>query len=210
MRIGCRVTSFRSRHYPACWNLVLFRPRRSNQARTNDPDMNSDLLTILVGALGVVAAVLCTYVAYKAGVRRADEQKAELVRETGRQKAELASEFHHDVSRVFETVVDAVQSADLIRSREPSPARRADVVVRASLGTLLDERGEVRLQRLFDVVASTLGTPSREQTVSALQRLREHGLVAWEGSDDLCEADVVRVCLPGVTGAHPMRQALTT
>jgi hypothetical protein len=170
--------------------------------------MSSNLLTILVGAIGVLAAVLCTYIAYKVGARRAAEQKAELVCETNRQKSELVREFQ-DVSSVFSTLVAAIEAGESPGGGEPAPARRAELVVRASLGTLLDERGEVRLQRLFDVVANAAGTPSRAETIRVLQRLRDHGLVDWHGAGDLRDADVVRVCLPGVDRPHRTSTALS-
>lgn len=176
--------------------------------------MSSDGLTIVVGIGGVLASVLCSALAFRWGARQADRQRSYLVQETNRQKDELAVKIQ-EVRNAFSTFVRGVEdgrrtietpsSRPSLGSARVGPAfdgavmdmATTELLVRANLGALLDERGEVRLQRLFDEVASALGSPSQAATVLALQRLRDEGLVEWDGSADLSEADFVRVRPPG-------------
>ena len=84
------------------------------------------------------------------------------------------------------------QSARASRSRtaslgEPNgdpmgaPSEAIDLLVRASLGALLDERGEVDVMRLLDEVCTALGAPDPAVAISALCRLRADGAIDWEG-----------------------------
>jgi hypothetical protein len=175
--------------------------------------VSGNLLTIAIGIAGVTVSVLCSLVAFKLGVRQASSQKTEFVDETNRQKAELSLEIH-EVRSVLSTVVRSIESRTMTTvdstARRPSNVRQdnaggveaersstTELLVRASLGALLDERGEVRVQRLFEEVSSALGVSSSAGAISALQHLREAGVVDWDGSPDLFDVVIVRVRPPG-------------
>jgi hypothetical protein len=72
-----------------------------------------------------------------------------------------------------------------------------ELLVRASLGMLLNERGEVSVERVLSEVGMSLRRPSRDAIVATLQSLRARCLVDWSGPDDLTGVEVVRVAPPG-------------
>jgi len=173
---------------------------------------------------GVLVSILCSAAAFKWGAQQTDRQKAELVAVTNRQKAALSLELH-EVRSMLSTFAHSVESG-LATSNGPvarrlsRPDRRGEgvrgegldtgtqysptteLLVRASLGALVDERGEVRLQRLLDEVATALGVPSQAATISAIQHLRDDGLVDWDGAADLSNVQSIRVQPPGEHRHH--------
>jgi len=76
--------------------------------------------------------------------------------------------------------------------RSATSASTIDVLVRASLGTLLNEHGEVSVPRLLQEVASALPDASLSAVLSSLEELRKTGRVSWSG-DDVRKAGVIRV-----------------
>lgn len=173
--------------------------------------MSSDLLTIAVGVAGVLASVLCSAAAFRWGAQQADRQKTELLLRIHELQSMLSGLVRGIESGATATGGPTVpwpsssyRGSHISSEAECSPA--TELLVRASLGALLDERGEVRLQRLLDEVASALGSPSQAGTIFALQRLRETGVVDWDGAADLSDVQVVRVRPPG----EHRRQSPTT
>jgi hypothetical protein len=174
--------------------------------------MSGNLLTVAVGVAGVLASVFCSVAAFRWGAEQADRQKAEVLNETKRQNAELLAEL----ATLLRSLESDVTTTERHTAWLPSRVRRGagpvsserqrsattELLVRASLGALLDERGEVRLERLFGEVATALGAPSQARTIVALQRLRESGLVDWDGAPDLSDVSVVRVPPPGGHRRH--------
>ena len=67
-----------------------------------------------------------------------------------------------------------------------------DVIVRASLGALLDEHGEVNVPRLLREVTQRLPDASPSMISSSLEELRKAGRLSWPG-DDVMKAGVVRL-----------------
>jgi hypothetical protein len=177
--------------------------------------MTGNVLTVAVGIAGVAASVVCSVGAFRWGTKQADRQKAELVDETNRQTAELSLEIDR-VRRVLATFVRNVETSRTISRRgrratrgdraggtsdvDVEPAGTIELLARASLGALLDARGEVRVQRLLDETAATLGASSQAETIAALQHLREIGVVQWDGRTDLTDVQSVRVLSPGMRG----------
>jgi len=76
--------------------------------------------------------------------------------------------------------------------RSAASASTADVFVRASLGALLNEHGEVSVPRLLQEVAHALPEASLSSVLSSLEELRRSGRVSWSG-DDVSKARVIRV-----------------
>jgi len=76
-----------------------------------------------------------------------------------------------------------------LRSAEQTAA--TDMLVRASLGALLNEHGEVSVPRLLQELARDL--PDAEPSVlSSLEELKKSGRVSWDG-DDVRKAGIIKV-----------------
>jgi hypothetical protein len=76
--------------------------------------------------------------------------------------------------------------------RSATSASTIDVLVRASLGALLNEHGEVSVPRLLQEVARALPGASLSSVLSSLEELRKTGRVSWSG-EDVRKAGVIRV-----------------
>jgi hypothetical protein len=165
--------------------------------------MSGNGLTIIVGIAGVLVSVLCAFLAFRMGVRQADRQTAELLTESSRQNAQVIAVTNGqklELAREMRQVRGAFSSffQQVVRGSPSTNKESAtEVLVRASLGVLLDEHGEVRLQRLLDDVAAAAKTPSQSETLSVLRRMREEGVVDWSGPADLMNVKFVRVRSPG-------------
>jgi hypothetical protein len=84
-------------------------------------------------------------------------------------------------------------AGDVVTSiRSAASASTVDVLVRARLGTLLNERGEVDVPRLLQEVTRALPDASLSSVLSSLEELRGTGRVSWSG-DDIRKAGVIRV-----------------
>jgi hypothetical protein len=156
--------------------------------------MSADLLTISVGIAGVLVSLVCAMLGFRLGARQADRQTAELLAETRRQNdgtvAATTREVRGGFSSIFQEISRAVQG----------PSRNAtttEMLVRASLASLLDERGEVNLGRLLGEVSAAKKSPSQTETFAVLHQLREQGLIDWPASSNLATATFVRVRSPG-------------
>lgn len=187
--------------------------------------MSGDTLTIVVGVAGVAVSVLSSVIAYGRGtqaaakqqtvlLQTADKQQAELLQATDAQKAEIIrvleqrivilSEWGRSVASRTATGTASVPMSGPAQ-RLPGAAGDADagvspsaleLLVRASLGTLLNERGEVQLSRLFQEVGEALGAPQYKETEQILRQLRAAGAIDWDGPDDLSGVQAVRVLAP--------------
>lgn len=167
--------------------------------------MSANALTIIVGVVGFLASVVSSGVFYRRGTRAAENQKAELLLAL-KQERNLLSRFVRSVAgQTAYAALAEPRVQPVVADRSPSSAGAAgpeastsalELLVRASLGALLDERGRVQLARLFQEVGEALGTPHYEDTVQVLRQLRGTGAVDWDGPDDLHEVQEVRV-LPG-------------
>ena len=77
-----------------------------------------------------------------------------------------------------------------LRSAEPTVA--TDVLVRASLGALLNEHGEVSVPRLLQELDRDLPDAAQSSVLSSLEQLRKSGRVSWQG-DDVRKAGIIKV-----------------
>lgn len=89
-------------------------------------------------------------------------------------------------------------NAGAVERSEPNAA--IEELVRASLGALVNERGEVDMSRLMQEVSLAAGSQGMSAAFEALRRLRSRGVVDWDGSDE---------SLPQVGTLHvqPLRRA---
>jgi len=67
-----------------------------------------------------------------------------------------------------------------------------DLSVRVMLGTLLDEHGQVELNRLLLGMSRIASPPSVLNILSSLARLRTQGVVSWDGGD-VGQAKMIRM-----------------
>jgi hypothetical protein len=98
----------------------------------------------------------------------------------------------------IEQALEPVQSLDKVAGavamslKSATSASALDILVRESIGILLNERGEVSVPRLLRAVAHELPDASPSAISSSLGKLRETGKVSWLG-DDIMKAGVIRV-----------------
>jgi len=161
-------------------------------------NVSGDALTIMVGAAGIVASALGSWASFRRGERSAREQKKAF--------KELSETFKEYVAADIERArVAPVRSGSRSRSQTSAPPDQAsspsapspvERLVRASLGALVDERGDVQLPRLFGQVGSAMRSPHVSEICQTLQHLREAGSIDWEGPDDLNGVSIVRVLTP--------------
>lgn len=192
--------------------LVWGRRRRHWQR----PLVSDTALTIVVGVVGVLASIVVSVLAYQLGSRQARRQHAELVKETADSRAEMVAATDRQASALMRTIEDTFGSVEefvaileagasetlasprgarLVQERPRARADRltTELLIRSSLGRLVNERGELHMQRLLDEVAATLRKPSHQAVVAALQHMRDQGAVSWEGPSNLAGVEVISV-----------------
>jgi hypothetical protein len=159
-------------------------------------DMGANTLTVVVGGVGVLCSAIFPYYFYWLGGRKAKAQNSEL-------RSLISLLVQQRISDRSPASSGAVQ-LDAPRSgvAPPSDALADSVLsdaaleelVRASLGALLNERGEVEMTRLLGEVGAVLGPSHMSDALSALRRLRAKGVVSWDdGDDDMSRVRTVRV-----------------
>jgi hypothetical protein len=163
--------------------------------------VSGNTLTILAAVAGIVVGILTTWFFTWSSKRDSDEKQESLLKETSTLRG-LFKDVEESIARSITPQVEkAAQPAGYpgqvgnLAEMSPESARSAsalDALVRASLGTLLDEHGEVRVPRLLRAVTERLPDASPSQIFSALERLRKAGRVSWTG-DDLMKADVIKI-----------------
>jgi type II secretory pathway pseudopilin PulG len=154
--------------------------------------MSSDMFNVVLALVGIVASTVLSIIFYRRGLRASDAQMNELLEQLRGMLAQRAEE-----------VGTPPREADSGAAPVPRPSATAkapdaavELLVLASLGALLNERGEVNLSRLFRDVGQALGTPKYREVAAALKKLRDEGSVAWDGPDDLTGVEQVRVVAP--------------
>lgn len=161
--------------------------------------MSSDALTIIIGVVGVLASVLCAIVAFRRGAKKADRQNAELILKI----KEVRSIFSAFARSVADRPALAGVESTSVKPEHTEPGMTSatkttiELLVRASLGTLVNERGQVQLSRLFQEVAVSLGAPHYSDTSAILLRLREDGIIDWDGPPDLESVSTIHLRAPG-------------
>jgi hypothetical protein len=137
--------------------------------------VGGDVLTIVVGLAGILVSVVASADAYRRGKRAAKAEKEELLGEITAQREMLSA-----VVQQFSAVASgAAAEASSAGASAAGAETAANVVVRAALGTLLNESGEVAFHRLLQEVSHALGHPSFSEVAEVLQGMRDDGLVEW-------------------------------
>jgi hypothetical protein len=172
--------------------------------------VNGNTLTIVAAVAGIVVGILTTWWFTWSSKRDGDAKQASLLGEISTLKEEISakeemtSTLQRDLSDVADSVAKLVtphvekglqpaqypgHGAHVETSTSPSAL---DVVIRASLGALLDEHGDVSVPRLLRTVTQRLPDASPSLIASALQALRQAGRLSWQG-DDVMKAGVIRI-----------------
>jgi hypothetical protein len=166
--------------------------------------VSSNMLTIASTAAGIVVGFLSSWWFSRSSQRHSQAERETLMTKIATLQG-LLSGVAESISarptmaggqadqvvrdaRLPDKVADEVGAS--VRSAES--VSNADVFVRASLGALLNEHGEVSVPRLMQEVTHALPGMSSSSIVSSLEALRRSGRVSWSG-DDPRKADVIKV-----------------
>ena len=179
--------------------------------------MSANLLTLIVGIVGVLAS----YFFFWLGGRTTKGQNSELHNEIADLKsaiskseaetAEVRSVNRHILERIDD---GSIVSRNVVRPRRPDDnlelqtssrnSLLSDVAVeeliRASLGALINERGDVDVARLRREVAAAVGPSYIASAMDVLRRMRDQGVVSWDGDDDLSQVRTLHLMVPHATG----------
>lgn len=147
--------------------------------------INANLLTVMVG----IAGILASYLLYLLGIRKAKAENDGL---------------HSDIAAAREALQNLVRvrSKDSGRggaatvassATEPLSEAAAEELLRASLGALVNERGDVDMTRLRREIAAVVGPSHLTDVLSGLERLRAQGIIWWDGTDDLTRVRLLHV-----------------
>jgi hypothetical protein len=166
------------------------------------------MLTVVSTLVGIAVGFLTSWWFTQSSKRAAQEDNVRLHndnvifrKEVSAMRNLLSGLAESAANPTIPSVEQTLQSAGLadkeIAAVAPSLSPAAstsalDVFIRASLGILLDEHGEVSVPRLFRAVAHSLPDASLPSVVLSLEELRNAGKIAWSG-DDVRKAGVIRV-----------------
>ena len=159
--------------------------------------MSGNTLTVVSTAAGIVVGFLTSWWFSRSSKRQAEANMSALqglfsdVAESMTSKP-ITTGVEVDQALRSARLPDKVAGDVATSFRSATSASTIDVLVRASLGALLNEHGEVSVPRLLQKVAPALPDASLSSVVSSLKELREDGRVSWSG-DDVMKAGVIRV-----------------
>ncbi len=166
--------------------------------------MSGNTLTVGSAVAGIVVGFLTSWWFSWLSKRRAQAERVILVNKIATLQGILSGVADSIKAKPIITGVEADQvlhSAALPDKvardvatwlRSAASASAVDVFVRASLGALLNEHGEVSVPRLLQEVARALPDASLSSVLSSLEELRRSGRVSWSG-DDVRRARVIKV-----------------
>jgi len=127
--------------------------------------------------------------------------QASLLKEISTLRGLLAGVAESAAKSVIPDVEQALQSVQLpdkfadeiaISLKSATSEAALDVIILASIGTLLNEHGEVSIPRLLRDLAHRVPGASPSAISATLEELRQAGTVSWRG-DDVMKAGVIRV-----------------
>lgn len=161
--------------------------------------MSGNLLTIISSVAGIALGFLTSWWFARAGRVAAKSDRTDLLNEVSTLRDLLNGVVesiagpddpprHHGVSA--SRINASAPTIDLAGDKRAE--NKLDILVRASLGTLLDERGQVSPQRLLRQVGHALPGASFNEIAASLEGLRRSGKVSWDGND-VRGAETIRV-----------------
>lgn len=162
--------------------------------------MSGNTATVVAGLAGILVSIICSYVFYWLGGRDSHRQNSELMQEVAELRT-LLSSFVQGIADRLPAAHALIKTAGGDKGVDPSvanlPKEATDIameeLIRASLGALLNERGEVDMTRLLREVGGAVGPRHMAEAVAVLRRLRDQGVVSWGDAEDLSQVRTVRV-----------------
>lgn len=170
--------------------------------------MSGNTLAIVSTVVGIVVGFMTSWWFTRSSKRASQEDNirlhndnVSLRNEVSAMKNLLSGLSESAVNPIISNVERALQSAVLPNEAiatvatplGPAASTPAlDVLVRASLGTLLNEHGEVSVPQLFRAVAHSRPDARHSSVLSSLEELRKAGKISWSG-EDVRKAGVIRV-----------------
>jgi len=163
--------------------------------------MSANTLAIVLAVGGALVGFATSWLFTRSTLRDAEAKSARQLKEILTLRGLLsdvaesvAKPITPDVERALESarLTDQVAKAVTTSLTSATSASAHDVLVRASLGALLNEHGEVSVPRLLRAVTQGLPDATPSSISSSLEELRKAGKVSWSG-DDVIKAGVVRV-----------------
>lgn len=157
------------------------------QQRLLERTVSGNTLTVVLTLAGIAAGAVVSWWFARRSSRELQRSNRDLQRSFDAQQSILAEIKQMQSSQLPDTAAGDVVTP--LRSAEQTAA--TDMLVRASLGALLDEHGEVSVPRLLQELARDL--PDAEPSVlSSLEELKKSGRVSWDG-DDVRKAGIIKV-----------------
>lgn len=165
--------------------------------------MSGNTLTVVLTLAGITAGSLTSWWFSRSSRRDAVAQRISLQKEIAALRSLLSGVAEslskttiteHDVQQVVQSVEFSDEPASAVATSLSSVASTSalDALIRASLGTLLNEHGEVNVARLLQAVTRAVPNLGLSSIVSSLEGLRRTGKLSWEG-DDVRTAEVIKV-----------------
>lgn len=158
--------------------------------------MSGNMLTITSTVAGIVVGFVTSWWFTRSAKRASQEERASLHEEISILRGLLSSVAESvtapGIPNAERLSAQPGQAPAPVVALSPAPTSTVDVLVRASLGTLLNEHGEVSVPRLFRTVSHALPEESTSSIASSLEALRKAGKVSWQG-DDVRKASIIRV-----------------
>ena len=150
--------------------------------------MSGNTLTVVLTLAGIAAGAVVSWWFARRGSRELQRSNRDLQRSFDAQQSILAEIKQMQSSQLPDTAAGDVVTP--LRSAEQTAA--TDMLVRASLGALLNEHGEVSVPRLLGELARDLPAAAEPSVLSSLEELKKSGRVSWDG-DDVRKAGIIKV-----------------
>jgi hypothetical protein len=165
--------------------------------------LESDVVTVVTALVGIGVGLLSSWWFAKSSVNRAKADQVQL-----RDQIALLRDLFADVRvnlEADETQLSREEAFDDLRESRADitdetvtlAESRVDTLIRTSLGTLLNERGQVRVSALIQEICRRPGAPEPAMIVSSLGRLRAGGTIAFD-SNEISAATLLQV-LPHIS-----------
>ena len=150
--------------------------------------MSGNTLTVVLTLAGIAAGAVVSWWFARRSSRELQRSNRDLQRSFDAQQSILAEIKQMQSSQLPDTAAGDVVTP--LRSAEQTAA--TDMLVRASLGALLNEHGEVSVPRLLQELARDLPAAAQPSVLSSLEELKKSGRVSWDG-DDVRKAGIIKV-----------------
>lgn len=159
--------------------------------------MTGDTLTVVLAVVGIIVGFMTSWWFSRWSNRRSAKEISTLKSVLSGIIESVKTEpiiTGAEVDRALESArfPDKVADAVVASLRLTTSPSKIDVLVRASLGALLNEHGQVSVLRLLKEVTNAFPDASPSSVVASLEELRKTGKISWS-DDDVMKAGVIKV-----------------